>query len=69
MTNIETIKFNAKFSVTYMNGQYVISGFNHRDSLHVKEEDFRMVVRDMPGMEEEEWLNYIEEIREWQMED
>jgi hypothetical protein len=63
MTNIEKIKFDSKFSVKYINGLYCISGFNHVDSLYVSEDEMDAVLRHLPSMDEQEWKDYISDLK------
>jgi len=67
MTNIQKIKFDAKFSVSYMNGKYVISGFNHTYSLHIKDrcDELNYFIEDYElwNLREKEWEDLVNTIK------
>ena len=60
MTNIEKIIFDAKYSVKYMNGKIVISGFNHIDSLFLDETNnkFKDIIEKLVYFDEAEFSEF-----------
>jgi hypothetical protein len=60
MTNIEKIIFDAKYSVKYMNGNIVISGFNHIDSLFLYEtkNEFKDIIEKLVYFDEAEFSEF-----------
>jgi len=66
MTNNEIIMFNAKFNVKYMNGEYVISGFDYLKNLRFNEYDFQEFLEDynLPLFTKKHWDNLVEELTE-----
>ena len=62
MTNTSKIKFGAKYSLKYMNGIYVLSGFNHVKSLKITEEVITDVLESgLENFSEQEWYDFVEE--------
>jgi len=61
MTNIEKIIFDSKYSLKYMNGKYVLSGFNHVKSLHIDVKDIYKILdtESLVYFDEEEWEEFI----------
>ena len=61
MTNIETIIFNTKYNIKYMNGKYSISGFSHMKSIRISEDRIYKVL-DENGLcyfDEEDWNEFV----------
>ena len=65
MSNIEKIMFDAKYSVKFMNGIFVISAFNHTDSLHIENDMFEKFMRneELPYYDEDDWDELIREYK------
>jgi len=66
MSNLDKIRFDAKFSLKYMNGEYYLSGFNHIQSIRITEDDLRAIL-DESGlcyMNEKEWSDFVEDYLE-----
>ena len=63
MTNINKIKFDSKFQVSYMNGKYCITGFNHLKSVYIEEIYLYEFIESgsIWNMSEQEWNEYIED--------
>ena len=63
MNNVEKIMFDAKYSVKYMNGIFVISGFNHTKSVHIKDDDMEDFLNDyaLAQYNEADWDEFIED--------
>ena len=61
MTNIEKIIFDSKYSVKYLNGKIVISGFTHIDSLHLDSNNnkFKDILEKLVYFDEEEWNDFV----------
>jgi len=66
MTNIEKLLFDAKFSLKFMNGEYYLSGFNHRKSIRIKEENIYKLLDEnyLCYMDEDEWSDFVEDYLE-----
>ncbi len=64
MTNIEKIKFDAKFKLKFMNNIYVLSGFLHTDSIHISEEEIDRVLEAVSNMSEYEWECYVSDFND-----
>jgi len=63
MTNIQKIIFDSKYLIKYLNNSFVISGFNHVNSLHVDEEDINDVLESIHEFDEEQWEEFIKEYK------
>jgi hypothetical protein len=65
MTNIEKIMFDAKYSVKFMNGGFVISAFNHTKSLQIENDKFEKFMRNegLPYYDEDEWDELVREYK------
>jgi len=63
MTNIEKIVFDAKYSVRFLNGKIVISGFNHIDSIHLDETNhkFKTILEEIVYYDEEDWYLFAKQ--------
>jgi len=59
---ISEIKFNIKFSLSYINGKYILSGFDHLKSLHLNEKELTEVLNsNIEEFNQEEWNDYMED--------
>ena len=67
MTNIEKIIFDAKYSVKYMNGKIVISGFNHIKSLFLDEteNEFKEILEKLVYLDETEFSEICSEMPQY----
>jgi len=63
MSTIEKIMFDAKYSVKFMNGLFVISGFNHTKSLQISNDKFEDFLKneDLAYYDEEDWDELVKE--------
>jgi len=61
MTQVEKIMFDTKYSLKYMNGVYVLSGFDHVKKLHIKEEDIKNILEteSLVYFDKDEWEEFI----------
>ena len=62
MSNVEKIMFDAKYSLKYMNGLYVLSGFNHTKSVRIGDRDIYDFLNDTDFVyfDEEDWEEFVE---------
>jgi len=67
MTNVEKIIFDAKYSVKYMNGKIVISGFNHIKSLFLNEteNEFKEILEKLVYLDETEFSEICSEMSQY----
>lgn len=65
MTNTEKIMFDAKYSLKYLNGKYILSAFNHLSSIHIREEDIYDILNDdkLVYFSQEEWEEFAEDYK------
>ena len=63
MTNIQLIKFNAKYKLNYVNNRYQLSGFSHMESIHLNEYQINEVLDAIPDMNEEEFKDYCQYVK------
>jgi hypothetical protein len=65
MTNIEKIMFDAKYSVKFMNGIFVISAFNHIKSLQIDNDKFESFLKneDLAYYDEDDWDELVREYK------
>lgn len=62
MTNIQKIRFETKYRLKFVNGFYMISGFNHNKTLRVSEQEIELVLdSDLEQFTEKQWYEYIED--------
>jgi len=61
MTQVEKIMFDSKYSLKYMNGVYVLSGFDHVKCLHIKDEDIKNILEteSLVYFDKDEWKEFI----------
>ena len=60
MTNIGLIRFNSKYNVKYMNGIYVLSGFDHIISLRISEEKISDILGSgLENFSQDEWNDFV----------
>lgn len=63
MTNVEKIIYECKYNLRFMNNLFVLSGFNHIKSIHIKNEDIYDFLRDTDFVyfDEEDWDKFVKE--------
>jgi len=62
MSNTDVIRFEAKFNLKYMNGNYLLSGFTHIKGIQMNEKEFDIVMSSgIERMNEKEWDVFVED--------
>jgi len=61
MTQVSRIKFDAKYRISYMNGSYSLSGFDHIKSIQLDEYELNIVLEmNIEDFKAEEWYDFVE---------